>query len=100
MPRLRCLPRGGGPVSDEPEGRDLVHLDMGLRLFSEEPFCPKCGGKHFETRWHQFVILQAEPMHPCEAWMFAELLTGAIGEHLCRVCDRCGYGWPEQTADA
>jgi hypothetical protein len=24
----------------------------------------------------------------------------AVGEHLCRACERCGHGWCEATADA
>jgi hypothetical protein len=87
-------------MTDEPEDRELVHLEMGLRAFSEEPQCSKCGSKVIQTTWHVGLILQAEPSYPCEIWTYAELVTGPISEHLCRVCLTCGYGWPERTADA
>lgn len=84
-------------MSDE----ELVHLDMGLRSFSEEPRCPKCFGTGIQTSWHNLIIMNANENEapPCGRWSIQGLLTGPVGEHLCRVCHTCHYGWPEQTAD-
>lgn len=87
-------------MSDEPSDLDPVHLEMGLKAFSVEPECPKCESKAIETVWHATPVFHNEPMHPCEWWMAIEILTGPVGEHLCRVCLTCRYGWPERTGDA
>lgn len=79
---------------------ELTHLDMGLRAFSEEPRCPKCDSSAVQTVWHPVVVMMAQPITPCERWVQEALLTGPVGEHLCRTCHTCHYGWPEQTADA
>jgi ribosomal protein S27AE len=53
--------------------------------------CPKCGGG-VKTTWHECG--QGDPSFPC--------FKGGVhrGEHLCRQCSRCGYGWLEATNDA
>jgi hypothetical protein len=79
---------------------NLEHLEMGLRSFSPEPRCPKCDSSAIQTHWHPAVVMMAVPMEPCERWVQEALLTGQVGEHLCRFCHTCRYGWPEQTADA
>lgn len=86
----------------EPEesGGELVPVEMGLLPFSgvEDVNCPKCLWKTVKTEWHACVMVWADPMHPCEAWVKWGLLTQPIKEHLCRKCANCGYGWPERTA--
>lgn len=63
--------------------------------------CPKCGGdqrtddgktKGLKTYYHQQGILHA----PC-GQRFGWPDVQNLGEHLCRVCDKCRYGWPEQV---
>lgn len=87
-------------MSEEPEDRELVHLEMGLRSFSGELRCPKCESGTVKTVWHPMIIMHADPPHPCDEWVMQELLTGMVAEHLCRRCLTCNYGWPEQAADA
>jgi ribosomal protein L37E len=84
----------------QPVGSDdqrLVHLDLGLRAFSQESVCSKCGLTSFKVTWHPMPIIGNNPSFPCENWINMGLLTGPVGEHLCRVCTCCGYGWPERT---
>lgn len=80
---------------------ELVHLDLGLRGFSEDPVCPKCSSTAIKTTWHETIIINSNQNEspPCGQWAFRGLLTGPVGEHLCRFCHTCNYGWPEQTAD-
>lgn len=74
--------------------------ENGLRPFSEEPYCPKCRGKHFMTSYHLYVVQKEGQETPCELWQRAGLLGDEVPEHLCRVCGLCGYGWPEEVGDA
>ena len=62
-----------------------------LPPFSEHAGCPKCASGTVA------VIYHAAPAggFPCEAPG-----TPLAGEHLCRACGQCGYGWCEATADA
>lgn len=63
--------------------------------------CPKCGSdketddgkiKGLRTYYHEQGVLHA----PCGN-RFGWPDVQNLGEHLCRVCDRCGYGWPEEV---
>ena len=53
--------------------------------------CPKCGCA-VDTTWHECG--QPDASLPCH--------RGGVhrGEHLCRQCPRCKYGWVEATKDA
>jgi hypothetical protein len=88
----------GHPAPDDEE--ELVHLEMGMRPFTEEAHCPKCMFSSVKSEWHVMAIAGHTPRYPCDDWIFRGLLTGSVGEHLCRTCHRCGYGWPEQCADS
>jgi hypothetical protein len=81
-----------------PQG--LVHLDLGLRAFSQGAACSKCGLTGFKVTFHVMPVIGNSPAFPCEDWINRGLLTGEIGEHLCRVCTCCGYGWPERTYES
>ena len=63
--------------------------------------CPKCGMTGVLTEWHWAGSVRApkqmagrEP--PCKN--IRELGEIRAGEHLCRLCRNCGYGWPEALA--
>jgi transcriptional regulator with XRE-family HTH domain len=62
-----------------------------LPPFSEHAECPKCASGTVAVTYH------AAPAggFPCEA-----PARPAPGEHLCRACGQCGYGWCEATAEA
>jgi hypothetical protein len=61
--------------------------------------CPKCGSdqrtedgkvKGIRTVYHQHGVLHA----PCgDRFGWPDVQN--LGEHLCRICERCKYGWPE-----
>lgn len=70
--------------------------------------CPKCAALDamLDTAFHRYprpmVGGPERGTAPC-----AELVMRTpseeledFGEHLCRKCTRCGYGWVERTADA
>jgi hypothetical protein len=65
--------------------------------------CPKCGAGGIQTEWHHAggalapqKMARREP--PCKHRPdLAEF--GGQGEHLCRICLNCGYGWAEACAD-
>jgi hypothetical protein len=51
--------------------------------------CPKCKLTVVETTWH---CVGGERGFPCA--------DTEVGEHMCRTCECCKYGWLEATADA
>jgi hypothetical protein len=95
-----CPGRPQQPDEVQEESEELVHLEMGMRPFSEEILCPKCTFSGVKAEWHVMAIFNHLPTYPCEDWLERGMLTGPVGEHLCRTCSRCGYGWPERTADS
>lgn len=60
--------------------------------------CPRCGLPGAMTEWHWAAPHapgeMAGRLPPCAGHDELAVLDGA-GEHLCRVCLNCGYGWPE-----
>lgn len=64
--------------------------------------CPKCGEYGGRTEWHWAGgVLAPEKMArrepPCKD--IEDLASfGGEGEHLCRLCPNCGYGWVEACA--
>lgn len=67
---------------------------------TEERKCPKCLYMGIKTQYHAYVVKGETPASPCEnlvGWTYPQI---HIGEHLCRRCTQCGYGWAEKTADA
>lgn len=94
-------------AEDYPEGIDPPVDPLDIPDHYDLPFhgsilsCPKCGGdqrtddgkvKGLRTYYHQQGILHA----PCgQRFGWPEVQN--LGEHLCRVCEKCRYGWPEQV---
>lgn len=60
-----------------------------LPPFSQDTECPKCLGKDVTIAYHP----GHRKFRPCQD-------QPGIGGHLCRACQRCGYGWCEAPADA
>lgn len=59
--------------------------------------CPLCGFPGAMTEWHWAVPpapKQAALRTPCAGHPRLAARDGK-GEHLCRVCMKCGYGWTE-----
>ncbi len=59
--------------------------------------CPLCGFPGAMTEWHWAVPPAPEPAAlrtPCAGHPGLTVRDGR-GEHLCRVCMKCGYGWTE-----
>ena len=65
-------------------------------------YCPKCGGGGVLTEWHHVggALAPSKMAHrkpPCRH--HSDLAKfGGEGEHLCRLCTNCGYGWVEGCA--
>jgi hypothetical protein len=63
--------------------------------------CPRCGLPGAMTEWHWAGPLAPQDMAGCRPPCagHAELaVLGGEGEHLCRLCLNCGYGWTEACA--
>jgi len=64
--------------------------------------CPKCGAGGVQTEWHgSGGVLAPRKMGrrepPCK-YEPDLAVFGGEGEHLCRLCLNCGYGWVEACA--
>jgi hypothetical protein len=64
--------------------------------------CPKCGSRGAETHYHTAggglgLKKIAGQAAPCQRIESLSRLLG--GEHLCRLCGNCGYGWVEACVD-
>lgn len=76
-----------------------------LPAYSGPAKCPKCRS-YVSTEWHWgggiFAPKKggdgAESSYPCHS--ISDLSEIGEGEHLCRVCQNCGYGWVEACADS
>jgi hypothetical protein len=80
-------------VSDEGEIDPLDipdHYD--LPMYGSILLCPKCSHDKVRTEYHSHGVL-SEPCGTRFGWPDIQNL----GEHLCRTCGRCRYGWPEQV---
>lgn len=55
--------------------------------------CPKCRNERLDTTYHPRGVL-SEPCGTRFGWPDVQNL----GEHLCRTCMNCFYGWPEAVA--
>jgi hypothetical protein len=60
----------------------------GLPAYSGDATCPKCKAR-VSTHWHVMGGYVSSRCRRLE-----------IGEHLCRICGNCGYGWVEACADS
>jgi hypothetical protein len=59
--------------------------------------CPKCGTDGIQTEWHSSSKWTSGRQNvPCSAP--CDDLSRDEGEHLCRGCGNCGYGWAEACA--
>jgi hypothetical protein len=82
---------------DEIEVPDYVPLSFSLPKTGTIPTCPKCGQDAqlgTTAEYHACGILNA----PCGAEFEAKDLK-ELGEHVCRLCHYCGYGWAERVND-
>jgi hypothetical protein len=61
-----------------------------LPPFDELGDCPKCAGTSVKVIYHGFYK-RGFPCKVEDAWV--------KGEHMCRICGRCGHGWCEAPAD-
>jgi len=62
-----------------------------LPPFDENAKCPKCRSPRVISVVFHRCFKRGFPCYEDDL---------ALGEHLCRVCGRCGYGWCEATAEA
>jgi len=67
--------------------------------------CPKCAYSRVSVTYHPAIMPEGTKPKPSrgEAWPCSRFMGRVYGfgvEHLCRVCERCGYGWCEKTADS
>jgi hypothetical protein len=56
-----------------------------------DAICPKCGEGQVPVKWHSYGL-------STPGWACANhdpRLRYPGGEHLCRRCETCGYGWME-----
>jgi hypothetical protein len=66
-----------------------------------EGHCPRCGVPGAVTEWHWAVPPPPRDggrRPPCAGHVELAVWDGK-GEHLCRVCLNCGYGWSEACTD-
>ncbi len=65
--------------------------------------CPKCGRPQVTATYHPGLRMTpiSERLHTYTGdWPCASLSRrSSIGEHLCRICERCGYAWCEATVE-
>lgn len=94
------------PVVVDDEDAPVNPLDIpdhyDLPMHGSITICPKCGmgprpdatdaspSKTFRTIYHPAGVLGG----PCGT-RFGWPDVQNLGEHLCRVCNKCGWGWPE-----
>lgn len=85
-----------GPAEGE-EDAPVDPLDIpdhyDLPMYGSIIACPKCGNEKVNTQYHPHGVL-SEPCGTRFGWPNIQNL----GEHLCRKCTRCRYGWPEEVA--
>jgi hypothetical protein len=62
-----------------------------LPPFDEDAACPKCAGGTVRVTYHAA---------PAGGFPCGTPGRAVAGEHLCRACERCGYGWCEAPGDA
>jgi len=74
----------------------------GLLPFMHEPLCPKCASTGIRVVYHHTIVVRLESsgQSPCVSWLHSGILSPDVGQHLCLLCARCGYGWSTRTADA
>lgn len=83
-------------VYDENDEDPLDPLDVpdhyDLPMHGSIVNCPKCGAPTPLVAFHGHGVLS----EPCgQRFGFPDIQN--LGEHLCRTCTRCAYGWPEQV---
>jgi hypothetical protein len=89
------------PETEGESEPSLTLESMGLRGFQDEVHCTKCGSMHMSVEYHEMIVFALSGHStPCQEWTQKGLLGGAVGEHLCLRCVRCGYGYPSKTQDS
>lgn len=92
-------PAGGEivPVDHDHPDEPVNPLDIpdhyDLPMYGSIMMCPKCRHDRVRTTYHAHGIL-SEPCGTRFGWPDVQNL----GEHLCRQCTNCSYGWPEAVA--
>jgi hypothetical protein len=61
-----------------------------LPPFTKNADCPKCGGNSVSVLYHSYHA---------EGFACKSTSLRVLGEHLCRVCKQCGFGWCEAPID-
>ena len=93
---LSVVEGGADPGADEGV-EEVDPLDIpdhyDLPMYGSIVACPKCNGDKVRTEYHPHGVL-SEPCGTRFGWPNIQNL----GEHLCRKCARCKYGWPEECA--
>lgn len=87
---------GPGPVREQPTQMLPPYSGPGGG-------CPKCGQAGAQTRWHWAggALAPLEPDGSAPACAGPGIVDVAVtGEHLCRSCAVCGFGWPESCTVA
>lgn len=78
--------------------------ESGLLRFpenEEDLSCDKCGGNAIRVVYHATVqVTMGEREQTCGRALLNGELKYPITEHLCLRCQRCGYEWMTETADA
>lgn len=59
--------------------------------------CPKCGLRGVGTNWHMSLPYPVENPRG-DRWTCWKYPPRC--EHLCRLCNNCGYGWIEAVVEA
>lgn len=89
-------------IPDEDQEEPQTVDDSPLMPFQadEDRRCPKCRYAGIKTQYHASVTKGEALMTACEELLYYLNPLLSLGEHLCRRCSGCGYGWTEKTADA
>lgn len=80
-------------VVDEPVNPLDIPDEYDLPMYGSIMMCPKCRGDRVKTEYHPHGVLSG----PCGN-RFGWPNVQNLGEHLCRTCANCSYGWPEAVA--
>lgn len=85
-------PPGRDPGNDPPIDPLDIPDEYDLPMCGSILACPKCSGNQVKVEYHS-VGVNSEPCGKTFGWPQVQNL----GEHLCKTCIRCKYGWPERV---
>ncbi len=76
-----------------------------IPLCGTVPLCLKClapSDQEVTHTYHDRQTCQEATSPPCRTLgsfgLAPEVLEEVLGDHVCRVCTRCGFGWVERPA--